>query len=221
MKYIIYILALSALIACDNKYEACNDLLSPCAGSQDGEYCLFGYKWGEDADFAPNGLEAIGPASAGGLITYSFQTDNRKISIHNRHKQKTLSFDEKGSCARTEVRNALQEYEAIANLTFIEQEDNALSDIQFFVLDDDKPNVGNVNFQDKLCSDISGYVIFNNKHITSCHNFFILALHEVGHALGLGHVSTPNIMKTGGDKYSFDGLQAGDIQGIISIYGEK
>lgn len=221
MKYIIYVLAFGVFIACGSKYQECNDLLSACAGSLDGEYCLFGYKWGADAQFSSNGLEAIGPASEGGTITYSFQTEVREISIHNRRKENTLSFDEKGNCARIEVRNALEAYQAIGNFDFLEQEDNSLSDIQFFVVDDEEPNVGNSNFQDELCSDIAGYLLFNNKHITNCNNFFILALHEIGHVLGLGHVSTSNVMKQGNDKYSFDGLQAGDIQGIISIYGEK
>lgn len=49
-------------------------------------------------------------------------------------------------------------------------------------------------------------------------NFYSTALHEIDHAIGLGHVVTTNIMNVNGNK-SLDSLQTGNIAGIRSIYG--
>lgn len=53
---------------------------------------------------------------------------------------------------------------------------------------------------------------FNNDPVL----FFNLVLHEIGHALGLGHVSSDSIMTPSVKKI---GLQADDIAGIQEIYG--
>jgi len=219
MKELTLIFALLLLANC-NKYQQCNDLLSACKNSS-GAYCLFGYKWGEQPEFEPRGVEAIGPGLAGGIITYSFHTEEKEISIHNRKGIETANFDSKGACAREQVIKALKEYEQYGDFEFLEQGDNTLSNIQFLVVKDEDSNVGNTNYQDEPCSDIAGRIVFNWKTITDCDRFFILALHEVGHALGLGHVNSENIMQQGSNKYQFEGLQEGDIAGIISIYGMK
>ena len=103
---------LITIFACKKELEfrTCDSLLRPCAGSPNGEYCLFGYKWGELPQFEPNGIEAEGPQISGGQITYSFQTKKQKISIHNRQDVKTKDFDSKGSCAREKVITAFKEY---------------------------------------------------------------------------------------------------------------
>ena len=219
---IVILLIGIAFYACKkNEFRVCNDLLAPCTGTQLGSYCLFGYKWGEQPQFEPNGIEAQGPQLPGGIITYSFQNGTEKVSAHNRKRVTTLSFDEKGTCAREEIERALIEYEKIGNFTFQAEEDDSNSSIRFFIADDEEANVGNANYQDEQCSEIAGNVVFNNGPISNCHNVYILALHEVGHALGLGHVDSDNIMQVGRAKNSFDGLQDGDIEGIIAIYGPK
>ncbi|MEN0047854.1 MAG: matrixin family metalloprotease [Bacteroidota bacterium] len=217
----ITLLFLLLLCANCNKYQQCNDLLSACVGSPKGTYCLFGYKWGAEPEFESRGVEAIGPGLSGGIITYSFHTEEKVISIHNRKNVKTTNFDYKGACAREQVIKALKEYEQYGNFEFLEEEDNALSNIQFLAVQDEGVNVGNTNYQDKPCTDISGKIVFNRNWIDDCDRFFILALHEIGHALGLGHVDSENIMQQGNNKYQFGGLQQGDIAGIISIYGMK
>ena len=46
-------------------------------------------------------------------------------------------------------------------------------------------------------------------------------LHETGHVLGLGHVTTNNVMNPEITLSEFDGLRQGDIDGIVEIYGLK
>ena len=86
----------------------------------------------------------------GGIITYSFQNGTEKVSAHNRKRVTTLSFDEKGTCAREEIERALIEYEKIGNFTFQAEEDDSNSSIRFFIADDEEANVGNANYQDCL-----------------------------------------------------------------------
>ncbi|HEV8515215.1 MAG TPA: matrixin family metalloprotease, partial [Cyclobacteriaceae bacterium] len=75
-------------------------------------------------------------------------------------------------------------------------------------------------FPDEPCSDIAGSIILNNNGL-GCNNIYRIAvLHEIGHALGLGHVKGNVIMNP--NMYTkFKHLQPGDIKGMQSIYGTK
>lgn len=222
---IIFGIICVVFLACEEKefeFRSCDALLSPCTGNLNGEYCLFGYKWGESPQFEPNGLETDGPKISGGLITYSFQTKKQRISIHNRQEVKTKEFDSKGSCAREKVIAAFKEYEKYANLTFKQEKDDENSDIRFYVTRDGYTAVGNPNYQDELCSEIAGIIVFNKGKIDDCDEFQQIALHEIGHALGMGHVTSRNVMNSNIHVFGkMKGLQSGDIKGVVSIYGEK
>ncbi len=216
-------IAIVLLAACNKEilYEECNGLVGTCSGNSRGEYCLFGYKWGEQSVFEETGPNAVGPGTSGGIISYSFQTEIQKISTHNYNGISTLPFDRKGDCARDMMKEALMDYENTANLSFLEEEDDQDADIKFYVYEAEDPTVGYPNYNDVLCSQIGGNIIFNNRKINNCNSFYILALHEIGHVLGLGHTNSSNVMSQSLNKYNFDGLQAGDIEGITSIYGKK
>lgn len=211
------------LVGCAKvKFEECNGLVSNCGDMSEAEYCLFGYKWGGDPFFIGSGQEAEGPGTTGGAISYSFFTENTTLYTHSENEVEAVSFDEIMDCARDEVRSALSEYMAVADITFEELEDNTNADLVFRAAHLSKQSaIGYPNYSHGPCKEIAGNIIFAPTEFVDCHIFYIVALHEIGHALGLGHVRTNNIMAPGRDKFSFDGLQAGDVKGVIAIYGAK
>jgi hypothetical protein len=205
-----------------NTYAECNAILTPCTGNKVGEYCLFGYKWGVDQHFEASGIEAIGPKTAGGILTYSFQGSDQEVNTHRQTKILSESWEEILDCAQTEIRKAINDWQAVANISFKELPLNSDSDIQFYVAAILQSAVGYPNYTESACNILNGDVIFDaNSKEKSCKGFYILALHEIGHVLGLGHVNSQNIMVSGAAKFSLDGLQSGDIEGVRQIYGEQ
>ncbi len=204
------------------KFAICNDVLEACAGSKVGEYCLFGFKWGNDQDFLQVGVQANGPESAGGNITFSFQERNGLINTHTQVDVPSESWGEILDCAQDQIRRAMEDWQAVADLTFEELPENSESDIRFYVAAIIQSGVAFPNYKEQPCIILNGTVIFDaNSREKSCNGYYINALHEVGHVLGLGHVGSDNIMADDRDKFGFDGLQSGDIMGIRQIYGEK
>ncbi|MTI23281.1 matrixin family metalloprotease [Fulvivirga sp. RKSG066] len=205
-----------------DEYAVCNSRLSVCNGNQIGEYCLFGYKWGENQDFDEAGIEARGPQTKGGTITYSFQGTGHLINTHRQINVPSQSWNEILDCAQDRIRQAVSEWEKVADINFEELPANSDTDIQFYVAAILQSAVGFPNYQEDPCTILSGDVVFDaNSKEKSCHGFYINALHEIGHVLGLGHVNSKNVMVTGESKFSFKGLQSGDIEGIIQLYGPR
>ncbi|MDF1698246.1 MAG: matrixin family metalloprotease [Saprospiraceae bacterium] len=204
-----------------SKYSSCNSALSSCLGGT-GRYCLFGYKWGEMAEFSPAGYNENGPKRESGLITYSFQESNGTVNTHKQVGVPSLSFTNLVDCAQLEIRKALDAWAQHANIEFAEESENSNSDIRFFVADIKQSGIGFPNFQESLCKEIGGDIIIkSNVKYNDCSSFYRFILHEVGHVLGLGHVTTNNIMNQNALTLGIDGIQEGDIEGIIEIYGPK
>jgi len=203
----------------ENEFSHCSDALTACLGFQEGTYCLFGLKWGEDPVFQNMGVDATGPQSSGGVITYSFLSESRTISSGQDANLKTVPFDNKGACARDEARAALAEWAKHGDFSFEELEDNVSTDIQFVAANGVVAALGNPNYDLQTCSGLSGKIFFSESELP-CDFLYTLFLHEIGHALGLGHVDAPTIMGRGGSQGITD-LQTGDLDGIRAIYGEK
>ena len=203
-------------------YSVCNSRLVACTGSQVGEYCIFGYKWGESQDFDETGIEATGPQTPGGTITFSFQGSGQLINTHRQINIPSESWCEILDCAQERIRQAAGEWEAVTNVNFEEMPENSDSDMQFYVAAILQSAVAFTNYQEEPCNILNGDVIFDaNSKEKSCNGFYINALHEIGHVLGLGHVDSENIMVSDGSKFSMNGLQSGDIAGVQQIYGKK
>lgn len=203
-----------------NEFSICNRLILHCAGGN-GDYCLFGYKWGDNNPFTTTGYNSTGPGTPAHNITYSFQESNGVVNTHSQEDIPSLSFNELPDCAKSEIRKALDDWAAVADISFAELPDNSNSDIRFYVANIKQSGVSFPNFLKNPCNLVSGEVVLNpDVKVLSCEDFYKLVLHETGHSLGLGHVNSENIMNA--NKFrNFNGIQDGDRQGVVEIYGEK
>ena len=232
---IYFLLVLILMVSCEKEkeddnptpinlssdYSFCNSQLSECTNGN-GEYCLFGFKWGLDSTFSQAGYNAQGPASSGGIVTYSFQEENGLINTHRQINLPSNSFDDILSCAKAEIRNALDSWSEIADIEFQELSDNSDADIRFYTADIIQGGIGYPNYPDDLCNSLAGTVIIQSSlGINDCNSFYLFALHEIGHALGLGHVGTANVMNPDFLDFDFQELQTGDTSGIQELYGQN
>jgi hypothetical protein len=201
-------------------YQSCNGLLSNCAGSSPGEYCTFGFKWGDDNPFSAAGPEVAGPGVSGGEISYNFAEAGEIFNTHSQVDVESVSIDRITACyPREAIRQALAAWESVADITFKEVPASEKGQLRFIVANITQGGIGYPAFTDDLCSSIAGQVVINATTRNTCEGFQNLVLHEIGHALGLGHVSTDNVMNPGVQHLT--DLMPGDIEGIQSIYGAK
>lgn len=204
-------------------YQQCDRLLGDPCPNTPGAYCLFGYKWGEGNPIIETGVQANGPQITGGVVTYSFLPAGVEVNTHSANNVTSASFEEFQPCAVTAIRRALSDWERIANIEFQEEPAGSDSQIRFIVASVRQSGVGYPNFPKSPCIDIGGDVFFSlsNKDIPCNDGIYPLALHEIGHALGLGHVQSNNIMSTRFWDDDILQIQSGDSAGIIEIYGAK
>lgn len=203
------------------RFSECNEIVSERCTNFTGKYCLFGFKWGQNSTFPTFGINAKGPMESGGLITYSFHEENRFIATHKQINVNSLSFNRLESCAKVEIRKAIDSWSAVADINFEEQPNNSSTNLKFFVAEINTGGVGYPNYPTLPCSQLAGQVILHPNFTSDCNQLYLYALHEIGHALGLGHSSKNNIMGADLKTTNLEGLQIGDIAGIQAIYGEK
>ncbi|HNP78725.1 MAG: matrixin family metalloprotease [Cyclobacteriaceae bacterium] len=214
-----WILLLLVVLSCGKKetprYQLCNDLLG-CTGTILDPYCTFGFKWGDGNPFSNAGAGKPGPSIGPVVITYTFADAGRIFSTHSQDNLTSRSFSDLPSCSKDTIRHALARWEAVAGISFVESGPG--SNLTFIMGDISQSGVSFPPFPQPPCSDLAGQVAFQHDSNRSCKLLFELALHEIGHALGLGHVQSPNVMNP---KIQFVELQGGDIAGVQSIYGRK
>jgi hypothetical protein len=191
-----------------------------CKGDHEGRFCSFGIKFGDDVIFENLGVDVEGPGTTGRTVSYSFQTSGTYPSSGFGDFE-SRPFDEIGPFAKDKIREALEEWASHIDITFIETMDEENSDLKYICADiEDKAGIAWSRCTDDDCTDVEGFVFLKNDVISES-SFYSLALHETGHALGLCHSNSLNIMSYNSSFYDYDGLQPGDIEGIISIYGPK
>jgi hypothetical protein len=222
MKYwIIFFLFVLIITSCkkedENRFSTCNDIiLSSCDGSSTAEYCLFGIKW----DNTNSGQMLLSDPLVQTELTYSFMDSGYTFNTHSQDNVISLSFDNVINCSQQSIRDAFLEWESVAPLKFIESANNANANIKIAIANISQGGLGYPPFANEPCKELAGLLIIRPITNAICDSYYYLALHEIGHILGLGHVLSNNVMNP--DKYYYyKKLQHGDIQGIQIIYGKK
>jgi len=230
MKYFLYSIFFLILLGCSkesnesynsNRFAICNSSLVSCDNI--GNYCLFGFKWGDNTTFSDTGVNANGPRTPGGRVTFSLQESSTTVNTHRQVGVPTVSFDNLPNCqtglsARELILKAFDDWSKVADIQFVQLADDGDSDIKVFVANISTGGVGYPNYNTIPCTALSGHLILSPSYTDDCDLFYPYVLHELGHVLGLGHSSASNVM--GSISSNRDGLQEGDIKGIQEIYGE-
>lgn len=210
----------------------------PPPGSE--EFNTFGQKWGPGSPFI-GGQNQPGPGLAGGVVTYSYMGTGVSHSYEglggNTNVRTSLGVN---GCVEAEIDNAFTAWSAVADIQFIQVSDNgaasngagAAGDIRIGAHPFDGPLgvLAHAYFPPPNGASIAGDLHFDSVEAWSCTSgggkidIGLVALHEIGHAIGLRHEPLPS---QGGNPavmnaYYNSGLTnllLDDFNGAASIYG--
>lgn len=219
--------------------------LSPYTGQVSPRYRTEGLKWGAGSPFSPSGTNRPGPGLPGGLVTYSYMPTGRFIVSPSDPQQNELVTDVRtlpgiGGCVEAEIDTAFAAWSAVANIQFQKVADsntnggasNSFGDIRIgaHFIDfsaDIGPTLAHAFFPPFTVfpNPIAGDLHFDVDESWGCTPFSqidigIVALHEIGHSIGLGHETLDNsaVMYPIYNPW-LTGLKPDDIKGAVAIYG--
>ncbi|MET0879003.1 MAG: matrixin family metalloprotease [Tardiphaga sp.] len=166
------------------------------------DYVLEGPKWG-----------ATGMGSAGGVVTWAI---NGSVNA---------SF-------LSDITAAFADWSVYANIQFQQVASTASSMIDFVFGAIDGPNniLGQTNYSYSgngtmlsarvtMDSSEGWHLAGGHVYSTSGISFYVVALHEVGHAIGVGHYEGTTAVMNSFINPSITGLLPSDIHGIQTLYG--
>ncbi len=191
--------------------SACNDMLNACSNNANAPYCTFGFKFGDQNPFSPAGASVPGPHLKAMEISYKFQSAGLTFNTHSQDGIVSAEFSEPD---KEGIRLQFAKWQAVANISFTEKSISDKTDVTIILATIEQGGIGYPAFVAEPCKQIAGFLILNTRDRSRSK----LALHEIGHVLGLGHVLSNNVMNP---NQSYDDLQSGDITGAQSIYGVK
>jgi hypothetical protein len=193
-------------------------------GASSAEFVLNGRKWGSSSQ-----------GTAGGTVTYSFMGNGLSFSAENYGNSTAITFlPGFQPCFITEIQNAFSVWQAVSNIKFVQVTDSGLAfnasnaggDIRIGAHYFDGPSgtLAHSYYPPPNGISAAGDVHFDSSENWSCNtsgiDIGIVAMHEIGHSLGLAHEDTSAVALM--DPYynaSLTGLQSDDIHGATSIYG--
>ena len=189
-------------------------------GKSSSEFVAEGRKWG---------------GASGNTVTYSFMGDGKSLSREGTGTSVALSsLPGFQACFITEIQNAFAAWQAAANIRFVQVNDSgsafdaadASGDIRIgaHAFDGAAGVLAHAYYPPPNGVSAAGDVHFDRAESWTCNNqgvdIGVVALHEIGHALGLAHEGTPVVAVM--DPFynsSLLELQTDDIHGAVAIYG--
>jgi hypothetical protein len=177
------------------------------------DYVLENFKWGSSI---------LGTQS--GEVDWSFATSNFAGTLTQFDSFLTGMF-------QTEVAEAFARWESVASVDFQQVSDSATTDIRLGLNHIDGPNniVGQEQSSFSVGSEIASVISFDmdegwhlvNGVLVSSGgaSFYDVALHEIGHALGLDHYNISPAIMNAVLNPSVTDLTQSDIDGVQALYG--
>ena len=134
----------------------------------------------------------------------------------------TWAVDDSISQAELQSINAaFAEWSEVANIQFQEVSSTADADIDFSnsAIDGAGNVLGVTGFSFSGGQLQSADIQFDSGDNLSGSEFTLVAIHEIGHAIGLGHFNDDPAVMNSTANFSLTGLAQSDIDGIVALYG--
>ena len=136
----------------------------------------------------------------------------------------TVTWAVDNSISQAELQSinaAFAEWSEVANIQFQQVSSTAASDIDFSnsALDGAGNVLGVTGFNYSRGQLQSADIKFDSGDNLSGSEFSLVAIHEIGHAIGLGHFNGDDAVMNSTANFDLTGLEQSDIDGIVALYG--
>jgi hypothetical protein len=163
--------------------------------------------------------------SEGDTMAYDFSLEGAKWGspeLGTAGGTVTWAVDDSISQAEMQSINAaFAEWSEVANIQFQEVSSTADADIDFSnsAIDGAGNVLGVTGFRFSGGQLQSADIQFDSGDNLSGSEFSLVAIHEIGHAIGLGHFNDDPAVMNSTANFSLTGLAQSDIDGIVALYG--